>query len=80
MNSVERMKYYIEELPQERARRIVATKPRPSWPESGAIEFQHLQMRYRDGLPLVVDNISVSIKVSFLLGGFFFKCLFSKSI
>jgi ATP-binding cassette subfamily C (CFTR/MRP) protein 1 len=33
-----------------------------NWPSAGAIEFKDLQIRYRDGLPLVLHGISLNIK------------------
>jgi ABC-type multidrug transport system fused ATPase/permease subunit len=38
------------------------TKPRPQWPEHGAIEFKGVSMRYRPGLPNVLHGISMSIR------------------
>jgi ATP-binding cassette subfamily C (CFTR/MRP) protein 1 len=61
MNSVERLKHYAAELPQEKPARIAETCPPPTWPDRGAIDFQFLQLRYRPELPLVLDNVSLSI-------------------
>lgn len=64
MNSVERSKFYTEQLPQE----APATQPEidqpleKSWPTTGAIKFDNLEVRYRDGLPLVLHGISLDIK------------------
>ena len=62
MNSVERLKHYIDQLPQEAAHRVEKTAPTAEWPAHGAIEFQFLQLRYRPELPLVLDNISLTVK------------------
>jgi len=36
--------------------------PPDSWPDKGAIVFKNLKMRYREGLPLVLQGVSASIK------------------
>lgn len=38
-----------------------AAAPAPSWPQQGRIAFQNVEMRYRDGLPLVLRNLSFTI-------------------
>jgi len=60
MNATERIHYYGTSLPEEAALRTGAQIP-PSWPEYGAIEFRDVTMRYRDGLPLVLKNLTLSI-------------------
>lgn len=62
MNSAERLIFYGNDLPQEKAYEIPETKPAESWPEHGQIEFKDVSLRYREGLPLVLKNISLSIK------------------
>jgi len=37
-------------------------QPKSSWPEEGAIKFENVDVRYREGLPLVLKNISLDIK------------------
>ena len=32
------------------------------WPQHGAINFNHLSMRYRPGLPLVLKDITFHVK------------------
>lgn len=32
-----------------------------SWPEKASLEFKNVSMRYREGLPLVLKNVSFSI-------------------
>jgi ATP-binding cassette subfamily C (CFTR/MRP) protein 1 len=51
-----------ELMEQEAAHEISESKPRPEWPETGAIEFKDLEMRYRPGLPNVLHGISMSIR------------------
>jgi ABC-type multidrug transport system fused ATPase/permease subunit len=65
MNSVERSKFYSDSIPQERAVSVPDVDQKAvelQWPTTGAIQFQDLQVRYRDGLPLVLHGINVSIK------------------
>lgn len=61
MNSVERLCYYANSLEQEAAYRVSETKPSPTWPEHGQIEFKDVSSRYRDGLPLVLKNLDFTV-------------------
>jgi ABC-type multidrug transport system fused ATPase/permease subunit len=36
-------------------------KPPPEWPEKGLLEFRDVSLRYREGLPLVLNELSFSI-------------------
>ena len=49
-------------MEQEAAHEISESKPHPEWPETGAIEFKDLEMRYRPGLPNILHGISISIR------------------
>lgn len=60
MNSTERIHYYGECLEQEAP--LYLSDVRPSWPEHGEIVFSNVQMRYRPGLPLVLNGLSLHIK------------------
>ena len=60
LNSVERIEYYSANVAQESTDN--ATDVDPDWPQKGAIEIANLNMRYREGLPLVLDGMDVSIK------------------
>lgn len=42
--------------------KIVTVTPVDDWPSHGKIEFRAVHMRYRGELPLVLINISFSIK------------------
>lgn len=45
------------------AERIIPeSRPSRDWPEQGVVKFDNFQLRYRDGLPLVLKGISVIIK------------------
>jgi len=37
-------------------------RPPTGWPEEGSIAFHEVNVRYREGLPLVLKNISVEVK------------------
>ncbi|KAH9270061.1 hypothetical protein BASA83_007891 [Batrachochytrium salamandrivorans] len=59
--SVERIKEYVE-LEQEAPYEIPETAPPAEWPQQGKIEFKNYSTRYREGLGLVLKNISFSVK------------------
>lgn len=61
MNSVERMEQYTK-IDMERAPIIESHRPSIAWPTRGEIEFKDVEMRYRDGLPLVLNGLSFRIK------------------
>lgn len=60
MTNVERVHYYGTQL-EEEAPDHVGEVP-PAWPQKGEIVFDHVQLRYRAGLPLVLKDISVHIR------------------
>lgn len=60
MNAVERLQYYGTELEEEAPLHTVAV--RESWPEKGEIVFDHVEMRYRERLPLVLQGLSMHIR------------------
>jgi len=41
---------------------IEHSRPERDWPKYGAIKFDNVNVRYREGLPLVLKNISLDIK------------------
>lgn len=59
MNAVERILVYSE-LPPEHTESPIT--PPPSWPDKGEIQFKNVQMSYREGLPLVLKDLSFHIK------------------
>ncbi|GJJ74307.1 hypothetical protein EMPS_06665 [Entomortierella parvispora] len=61
MNSAERLLHYTDSLEQEPPAEILDRKPAATWPSQGQISFRSVSMRYRDGLPLVLNNISFDI-------------------
>lgn len=60
LNSVERLHHYAYDIQSERATRSVH---RPDhWPASGSIEFCDVDMRYRENLPLALNNLNIKIR------------------
>lgn len=66
MNNAERVHYYGTQL-EEEAPEHVGQLP-AAWPDKGEIVFEHVQLRYRAGLPLVLKDISVHVKGGERLG------------
>ncbi|CAN8095998.1 unnamed protein product [Discula destructiva] len=60
MNSVERLRYYGTQLEEEAPLHTIDV--RPSWPEHGEIVFDSVEMRYRDGLPLVLKGLDMHVR------------------
>lgn len=60
MNATERLHYYGTQLEEEAPLHTVEV--RKSWPESGEIIFDNVQMRYRENLPLVLSGLSMHVK------------------
>lgn len=59
--SVERVLEYAQ-LPSEAPEIIKRHRPPVSWPSSGEVEFRQYSARYREGLDLVLKNVSLDIK------------------
>ncbi|KAF9209799.1 hypothetical protein BGZ49_000986 [Haplosporangium sp. Z 27] len=68
MNSAERLLYYTDNLEQEPPAEIPDCKPESSWPSHGHVSLRDVSMRYRDGLPLVLNNISFEIQAGHMVG------------
>lgn len=60
--AVERIDDYIENCPHEVDPKKKLKSPPKSWPNKGSIKFKHAYMRYRDGLPSVLKDVSINIK------------------
>ena len=60
MNATERLHYYGTALEVEAPLHTIEV--RKSWPESGEIIFNDVQMRYREGLPLVLQGLSMHVQ------------------
>lgn len=59
MNATERLYYYGTELDEEPPLHLKDVPD--SWPERGEIEFNEVKMRYRDGLPLVLQGMNMRV-------------------
>ncbi|XP_062859407.1 ATP-binding cassette sub-family C member 3 isoform X2 [Trichomycterus rosablanca] len=59
--AVERVKEYSETTP-EAPWEVEDKKPSPDWPPEGNVEFIDYSVRYREGLNLVLKNISLQVK------------------
>ncbi|GME85759.1 unnamed protein product [Ambrosiozyma monospora] len=68
MNSVERIKEYIETPPLEPPAEVPENEPAPSWPEHGAIEVSNLALRYAPTLPRVIEDVSFEVKAGEKVG------------
>ncbi|KAI5358713.1 putative AAA+ ATPase domain, ABC transporter type 1, transmembrane domain-containing protein [Septoria linicola] len=66
MNSTERIHYYGTELEEEAPLHLGEVPG--SWPEKGAIDFDNVQMRYRDGLPLVLKGLTMHVRAGERIG------------
>lgn len=59
--AVERIKEYSE-TQQEAPWDVPTNQPSNNWPENGQVEFKDYQLRYREGLDLVLRGISFTVK------------------
>ncbi|XP_078614097.1 ATP-binding cassette sub-family C member 5-like isoform X5 [Branchiostoma floridae x Branchiostoma japonicum] len=66
--SVQRINSYIKGLKPEAPMTIKKTAPPESWPVEGRVQFQKYNMRYREGLPLVLKDVSFSTRPSEKVG------------
>ena len=60
MTSTERVHYYGTQLDEEAPLHLQEMSP--SWPESGRIHFENVQMRYRANLPLVLRGLEMEVR------------------
>ena len=58
--AVERVKEYSE-VPTEAPPIVESHRPPDDWPPEGHVKFDHYSTRYREGLDLVLKNISLDI-------------------
>ena len=68
MSSVERIKYFSDEVPiEENPTHAELVQVPESWPDQGHIQARDVKMRYRNG-PLVLKGISFEVKSSSKVG------------
>ncbi|KAF2794971.1 ABC multidrug transporter-like protein [Melanomma pulvis-pyrius CBS 109.77] len=66
MNATERIYHYGTELEEEAP--LHMGEVRPTWPEVGEIVFENVQMRYREGLPLVLKGLDMHVHAGERIG------------
>ena len=59
MNATERIHYYGTHLDEEPPLHIAQIPD--EWPQKGEIVFNEVRMRYREGLPLVLDDLNMTV-------------------
>ncbi|KAK9475722.1 P-loop containing nucleoside triphosphate hydrolase protein [Lipomyces japonicus] len=63
MNAVERVQYYIDQVPSEAAFRADSSvAPAPEWPTAGSVKLDNVFLKYWPELPYVLNGISLDIK------------------
>lgn len=68
MNSVERIRYYMDNINQEGlGTELEASQIPADWPKAGVLEAKNVQLRYRDG-PLVLKGIDFDVKTCEKIG------------
>merc|ERR1712232_184840 len=61
MGAIERVDA-MAELPSEKAMKTPKElQPSPEWPQNGSLEFRNVSLRYRDELPLALNDLSFKI-------------------
>ena len=71
MNSIERIKYYMDNIPREGAVKAETTEmieAPQEWPARGEIQAEHISMRYRNEGPLVLKDIDFTVKAGEKIG------------
>lgn len=65
--AVERLKEYSE-TKQEAQWTLESDSKHSEWPDKGAIDFKNVSARYREGLPLVLKDLTFSIEAQERVG------------
>ena len=75
--SIERMEEYAT-LPMEKPWKTVEMDP--AWPQFGVVQFKDFQVRYREGLDLVLKGINFTVNSMEKIGIQFVNFIIVKSI
>jgi ATP-binding cassette, subfamily C (CFTR/MRP), member 1 len=62
MNATERVHHYATALEMEAPLDLPDRKPPPTWPDKGQVDFKDVVLRYREGLPAVLKDLTLHIK------------------
>jgi ATP-binding cassette subfamily C (CFTR/MRP) protein 1 len=68
MNAVERVHHFGTNLESEAPAIIEGNRPPEAWPSSGKLSIEGIDVRYREGLPLVLKNVSLEIASKMKVG------------
>ncbi|KAJ2337283.1 hypothetical protein GGI00_000341, partial [Coemansia sp. RSA 2681] len=62
MDHLSRYIAYTESTPREQPRIVADSRPAPSWPEAGEIEFRQYSLRYRSELDPTLNSLSFVVR------------------
>lgn len=68
MNAVERVNGFGTELDSEAEPVLENSRPPKSWPDSGKVVFEKVDVRYRKETPLVLKNVSLTVEAQTKVG------------
>ena len=64
MNSVERIRDYLQVEPEAARRSLPGHEPPKDWPQHGAIKVEHLTLRYAPDSPTVIRDVTFDVEPS----------------
>jgi ABC-type multidrug transport system fused ATPase/permease subunit len=64
MNSVERIRDYLQVDSEAARRSLPGHEPHRDWPQKGAIRVEHLTLRYAPDLPAVIHDVTFEVEPS----------------
>jgi len=65
---IERITFYGTKVPNEAPAIIKTNRPPQNWPDKGVIKFNSFSMRYREELPLVLNQLNMEIRENEKIG------------